>query len=253
MSQEKAKHTPIWKRFFNTLFLPLKLPMYYAGCLTGFVLIAIILIGALAFGFSNNLMGGLDWMNQLFGSAQMTLPANIYIPDVERVQALTQLTTTSYNYADVQGGQRDMPAWLATLYGDSVVMVTVGIIEAGIDVSQISQEDIVFDETSKSLVLNLPSPTLQSCYLDENQSYIVERDTAAFGVPLASLEDTIRQRALLDYRDRAIEEGILDTARSEAEATMREFLGAVVGEDVNLIIQFDAPIPNIPLPATCQG
>jgi hypothetical protein len=253
MSQEKTKNVPIWKRFFSTLFLPLKLPMYYAGCLTSVVLIVVVIIAALVFGFANNLLGGLDWMNRLFGSAQITLPANIYIPDVERVQALTQLTTTSYNYADVQGGQRDMPAWLAALYGDSVVMVTVGIIEAGIDVSQITEEDIMFDETSNSLVLNLPAPTLQSCYLDENQSYIVQRDTAAFGVPLANLEDIVRQRALLDYRDRAIEEGILDTARTEAEATMREFLGVIVGEEVNLVIQFDAPIPNTPLPATCQG
>jgi hypothetical protein len=253
MSQEKTKNVPIWKRFFSTLFLPLKLPMYYAGCLTSFVLVAVVIIAALVFGFANNMVGGLSWMNELFGSASIRLPANIYIPDVERVQALTQLTTTSYNYADVQGGQRDMPAWLAALYGDSVVMVTVGVIEAGIDVSQISQDDILFDELSQSLQISLPAPTLQSCYLDENQSYIVERNTAAFGVPLANLEDTIRQQALIDYRDRAVEEGILAEASTQAEATMREFLGVIMGEDVNIIIAFDAPIPNAPLPATCQG
>lgn len=238
---------------FNAFFLPLKLPMYYAGCLTSFVLMLIIIVAALAFGFANNLWSGLDFLNTLMGRPQLTLPANIYIPEVQRIQAFAQLTTTSYNYADVQGGQRDMPAWLASLYGDSVVMVTVGVIEAGIDVSQISQDDILFDETSNTLTLRLPYPSLQSCFLDENQSYIVERNTALFGVPLANLEDAIRQNALIDYRDRAIEEGILATAQVEAERVMREFLSLILNPETVLLIQFEAPVANAPLPATCQG
>lgn len=246
------KKNPIW-RFFDILFLPLKLPMYYAGCLTSFVLMLIVIVAALIFGLGNTMWGGLNFLSGLMGRPALTIPTNIYIPDVERIQTFARLTTTSYNYADVQGGQRDMPAWLAALYGDSVVMVTVGIIEAGIDVSQISQEDILFDESSNTLALQLPAPSLQNCFLDENQSYIVQRNTATFGVPLANLEDEIRQQALLDYRDRALEEGILATAQTEAENVMREFLGIVLNAETTLLIQFDAPLPDAPLPATCQG
>jgi hypothetical protein len=242
-----------FQTFFKILFFPLKLPMYYAGCLTSFVLMAIIIVGALVFGFANNMWSGIDFLNQLMGRPGLTLPANIYVPDVERIQTFAQLTTTSYNYADVQGGQRDMPAWLATLYGDSVIMVTVGVIQAGIDVSQISQDDILFDEANNILSLRLPYPTLQSCFLDENQSYIVQRNTSLFGVPLANLEDIVRQNALSDYRDRALEEGILMTAQTEAEAVMRDFLGIVLNPETSLVIQFDAPIPDAPLPATCLG
>ena len=74
---------------------------------------------------------------------QVFIPENVYIPPVERVQTLSGLTTTRYNYAEVTSGQRDMPAWLSTLYGDSVVMVIVGTIEAGIDVGQITEDNIV--------------------------------------------------------------------------------------------------------------
>jgi hypothetical protein len=242
-----------FRTFFRILFLPLKLPMYYAGCLTSFVLMAIVIVAALVFGFGNNMWNGLNFLNQLMGRPRINVPANIYVPDVQRIQNFARLTTTSYNYADVQGGQRNMPAWLATLYGDSVVMVTVGVIEAGIDVSQISQEDILFDEANNILSIQLPYPTLQSCYLDENQSYIVQRDIALFGVPLANLEDTVRQYALIDYRDRALEEGIITAAQTEAEVVMRDLLGLILNPETSLIIQFDAPIPDTPLPASCQG
>ena len=130
---------------------------------------------------------------------------------------------------------------------------TMPVIEAGIDVSQISSDDILFDEVNNILSLSLPYPTLQSCYLDEQQSYIVQRNTAAFGVPLNNLEDNIRQQALLDYRNRAIEEGILTTAQTEAERVMRDFLGIILNPETTLIVQFEAPLLDAPLPVTCQG
>jgi hypothetical protein len=49
-----------FRTFFRILFLPLKLPMYYAGCLTSFVLMAIVIIAALVFGFGNNMWNGLN-------------------------------------------------------------------------------------------------------------------------------------------------------------------------------------------------
>src|SRR5690606_14871902 len=119
--------------------------------------------------------------------ANVDIPDEIYIPPVDRVQALSELTTTRYDYAEVNWGQNNMPAWLSTLYGDSVVMVVVGTIEAGIDVSQSTEEDIVYDEATSTMIINLPAPVLQSCFIDESQSYVVERATALFAQPMANL------------------------------------------------------------------
>jgi Protein of unknown function (DUF4230) len=184
-------------------------------------------------------------------SARMVIPGGIYIPPVERVQALSRLTTTRYNYAQIVTGQREMPAWLAALYGDGLVMVAVGRIDAGIDVSQITEEDISYDASTNTLSLTLPAPTIQNCFLDENLSYTVERNTAFFGQPMTNLEDSVRQFAVREFRDKAIEEGILEDATIEAEAVLSEFLG-IVGSDTEVKLIFEDLIPDAEYPDSCR-
>src|SRR5690606_38453771 len=69
----------------------------------------------------------------LCSPARLPVPNNIYVPDVERVQALSALTTTRYNYANIVTGQTQVPGLLDRLYGESLVMVAVVHIDAGID------------------------------------------------------------------------------------------------------------------------
>jgi len=184
---------------------------------------------------------------------EIEIPDNVYIPPVERVQALFELTTTRYNYAEVTTSQRDMPAWLSALYGDSLIMVVVGTIEAGIDVSQVTEEDIVYDEVNRTLTVTLPPPTLQSCFLDESQSYVVRRETAVFADPLDNLEDELRQRVLVYYRDTALEEGILQDAETEARASLSELLSVLVNDEtVTINIVFEAQATEPVYPASCQ-
>lgn len=184
-------------------------------------------------------------------SARMVIPGGIYIPPVERIQALSRLTTTRYNYAQIVTGQREMPAWLGSLYGDGLVMVAVVHIDAGIDVSQISEEDIAYDSATNILSLTLPSPTVQNCFLDENLSYTVERNTAFFAQAMTNLEDDVRQYAVREFRDKAVEEGILEDAKLEAEAVLSEFLG-IVSEDITINLIFEEPILDADFPDSCR-
>lgn len=184
---------------------------------------------------------------------EVNIPDGIYIPTIERIQTLSELTTTQYNYAEVTSGQRNLPAWLSALYGDSVVMVVVGTVEAGIDVGQITEEDILYDAETKILTVTLPAPVLQSCFLDESQSYIVRRETAVFADPLDNLEDTLRQQALTYYRDTALEEGILVDAENDARASLTELLSILVNDEtVTVNIVFEPPILEPILPSSCQ-
>ncbi|MGB7337432.1 MAG: DUF4230 domain-containing protein [Phototrophicaceae bacterium] len=193
-------------------------------------------------------------VNVSFGdSAQPFIPDDVYIPTIERVQLLSELTTTRYNYADVTAGVVDMPQWLSALYGDSAVMVVVGTIEAGIDVGDITAESIVYDELTRIMTITLPAPELQSCFLDESQSYVVRRSTGFFADPMDNLEDELRQRALVYYRDTAIEEGILLDAETDARNTLGELLSILVNDDtVTITIDFLAPNPDEPFPQSCQ-
>ncbi|MEM9951783.1 MAG: DUF4230 domain-containing protein [Chloroflexota bacterium] len=181
------------------------------------------------------------------------IPDTVYVPDVERVQTLSQLTTTQYNYANVQSGAREIPQWLSILYGDSAVMVTVGTIEAGIDVSGLTQDAIIYDDLARTITITLPAPELQSCFLDESQSYVVSRDTGFFADPMDNLEDELRQRALIFHRDSALEDGILLDAETDARATLTDLLAILVNDEtVTVNINFLPPDPNAPLPPSCQ-
>ncbi len=183
--------------------------------------------------------------------AGVDIPEDVYIPPVERLQALSQLTTTRFNYSHIVTSEVEMPGILSGLYGQGLAYVAVGHINAGIDVSQISAEDIVYDEERNLLTVMLPAPTLQDCFLDEAQSYVVTRSTGLFAQPSIALESSARRFAIQQYRDMALEDGILEEARTQSIQVMEEFLASVVGDAV-LVVEVEPIDPNAPLPATCQ-
>ena len=101
-----------------------------------------------------------------------------------------------------------------------------------------------YNELSRTLTVNLPAPSLQTCFLDESQSYVVRRDTAIFADPLDHLEDSLRQNALIYYRDTAIEEGILIDAENDARSSLTELLAILVNDEsvtINIVFE-DAPL-----------
>jgi len=189
-----------------------------------------------------------DWDDRI----TVDVPDTVYVPSVERVQALSEIVTTRFNYSQVFTAQSDIPAALTRLYGENVVMVAVGHIEAGIDVSAISEEDITYNPSAQTLTLNLPAPALRACFLNESESYVVERERGAFADPSSELEDNTRDYALRQFREQAIEDGILDTATSETRTIMQEFLQSVSPAEVIVRINIAPPDTNALLPDTCR-
>lgn len=223
------------------------------GKVLGYVLIG-LMIGGVIFFLVDFLVGRpaayFCQMSGLCSPSQLPVPRNIYVPTVERVQALSQLTTTRYNYANIVTGQTDMPSLLSRLYGESLVMVAVVHINAGIDVGAIAEGDIVYDEATETITITLPPPTLQDCFLDENESYIAQRNSGIFAQPSTTLDTTTRRYAIRQFRDKALEDGILTDAANEAIEVVTEFMETVSDANVNVIVE---PInPDAPMPETCQ-
>ena len=189
-----------------------------------------------------------DWDDRI----TVDVPDTVYVPSVERVQALSEIVTTRFNYSQVFTAQSDIPAALARLYGENVVMVAVGHIEAGIDVSAISEEDITYNPSTQTLTINLPAPALRACFLNESESYVVERERGTFADPSSELEDNTRDYALRQFREQALEDGILDTAASETRTVMQEFLQSVSPTEVIVSINIAPPSTDAPLPDTCR-
>jgi hypothetical protein len=233
---------------------------FTGGCLNsfgrafGWLLVGLIIGGSILFAVDYLVGRPAAYFCNVTGlcsSARLPVPRpGIYVPTVERVQALSQLTTTRYNYANIITGQTDMPAILSRLYGESLVMVAVVHIDAGIDVSQITQDDIVYNEETQTITVTLPAPTLQDCFLDEGESYIAQRQSGIFAQPSPNLDTATRRFALAQFRNQALEDGILTEAATEAVTVVSEFLGTV--SEAEIIVNIEPTNPNAPLPETCS-
>jgi len=183
--------------------------------------------------------------------AGVEIPEDVYIPEVERIQALSQLTTTRFGYSHLVTSEVEMPGVLQGLYGQGLAYVAVGHITAGVDLSQLTPEDIDFDEASNVLTVTLPAPVLQDCFLDESQSYVVTRNTGVFAQPSTELESSARRFAIHQYRDMALEDRILEEAQQQSVEVVEEFL-ATVSENVIPVVETDPIDPTVVYPETCD-
>lgn len=174
-----------------------------------------------------------------------------FIPLVDRITQMREITTVRFNYANIVTSEREMPGILNALYGDRQVLIAVGHIEAGIDMSKINSDDLVYDEETSTLTINLPGPVIQSCFLNENESYVVERDSGLFAAPAPNLDTSGRRFALTQARIRAVEDDILGVAQEEAEVAVTEFIDLFVDDTITVVVTVDDPDPNAPLPSTC--
>lgn len=200
------------------------------GCLT----VIVGLIGGLILLSGVTINSFFDGVFDIFD--RQPVDYSVFVPVVDRVSELSELTTMRYNYANIVTSQFDMPEVLRALYGDRLVMVAVGHIEAGVDLDQLTQEDIVIDEETGILRVTLPPVTLQNCFLDESKIQVISRETGLFAAPPTSLDSAARRYAIRQFRDQAIEEGLLTDAQTEAERVIREFVSVVA-----LASGFDAP------------
>lgn len=220
-----------------------------AGCL----IVIVVLVGALVLSAGLSIDGFLREISRIFdgGSAQTR---SITIPTVDRVNRLSTLTTTRYNYANIVTTEIDMPQVLRALYGDRLVMIAVGHIQAGVDLSALGPEALVYDEAARTLTLQLPPPRLQECFLDESKTQIVERATGLFAQPATSLDLESRRYALRQFRNMALEDGILAETNENAVLVVRDFLGLLLdpADEITLVIVPSAPEAEAVLPDTCR-
>ena len=165
---------------------------------------------------------------------------------LNKIQALSALTTTRYSFSTIITTETDMPDWLKTLYGQKQVMVAVGYITAGIDMTKAKASDVQIGE---SIALTLPAPTLQDCILDEGKTYIAALEKGLFAPTNPTIDQQSRQFAIQQLRQSAINGDILTEAQTQAQTAITNFV-ELVGVN-NIQITFAPADPNTPLPESC--
>ncbi len=168
---------------------------------------------------------------------------------LEHIQNLTELTTTRFNYSNLVTSQRELPPILAGLYGDRMVMVAVGSITAGIDMRQVTANDIT--KQGDTMTITLPSPHLIDCFLNDQASYVVSRDTGLFAKPAPNLDTEARRFAVQQFRDAALNtDKVLDHVQDQAQNVLKTFVEGLGVKQVKVVTT--PPDPNAPMPDSCQ-
>ncbi len=144
---------------------------------------------------------------------------------VRRVQALAKLETSRYTLEKILDAERTrqgVPTWLA---GEKLVFVAHGEVVAGLDLSKLSEDDV--QVVGDTLTITLPEPEILYSRLDNENSYVYDRDEGLFSEADKDLEGHVRATAEQQLRESALEDGILDEARANGEQSLEALLGSM--------------------------
>jgi hypothetical protein len=160
--------------------------------------------------------------------ANLLNPTPTIIPDpvtyINEIRALARLETIQYSVEKVITGQTGGGTFEA-LFGDKILFVGHGTVIAGIDMEKLRPEDMHFE--NGVLTVNLPPAEIFIASLDNEKSYVYNRDTGLLTNPDPNLETLVRQSAEQEILKAAIEDGILEQAQINAEAYLFKFFSAL--------------------------
>ncbi|MFO7742161.1 MAG: DUF4230 domain-containing protein [Anaerolineae bacterium] len=140
---------------------------------------------------------------------------------VREVRGLSRLETAAYTVEKIITAEsRQGP--FAFLIGDRLIFVAHGQVIAGIDLGKLEESDVTIREGG-AVAIALPEAEVFVTALDNDQSYIFDRDTGVIGMNV-ELETAARQAAEEEILNAALEDGILDMAQRNAESYIRHLI-----------------------------
>ncbi len=181
-----------------------------------------------ALGPVNEMTGGLaTQVSQFLNPTPTVLPDPVTI--IRDVRTIARLETIQYSVEKVVTADRGQGN-LEFLFGDQLIFVAHGVVIAGIDLDEIGEDDLWLD--AGILYVKLPPTEIFVATLDNDKSYVYDRDTGLFTKGDIHLETAARQVAEDEIEKAALEDGILELARANAEAYLFRFLRTLGYPDV---------------------
>ena len=182
-------------------------------------------------------------------------PTPTVLPDpvtiVREVRALARLETIQYTVEKVIIAETGQGPF-GFLFGDRLLLVAHGMAIAGVDLEKLAPEDMWFDHRGRVYLL-MPEAELFVVTLDNDKSYVYDRDTGLLTHGDVNLESTARQAAEDEIRRAALEDGILEQARLNAENYLYRMMRSLGFPDIIFAEESDRPVSTqtiTPLPDT---
>jgi hypothetical protein len=155
---------------------------------------------------------------------------------VQRIQRLSRLETVVYSIDTVVEGSKSSPVLPDLLAGDRLLLVVHGQSIAGIDLAQLKPEDVRIEnkDGAQSIHVTLPASQLFVTTLDNQHTRVYARSTGLLVPVDQNLESDTRAKAQQQLQQAALADGILDTARKNARATITTLLYSLGFQQVDV-------------------
>ncbi len=176
----------------------------------------------------------------------LVVPATpVILPDptiiVNQINDVARLETAIVDMEKVITAERNSET-LWGLLGETLIFVANGRVVAGVDFAEMGPDDLaVVDPVT--VMVHLPDAKIfeDLPVLDNEKSYVADRDTGLLTRADPELETEVRQVAEATIREEALATGVVEQADQNAKLFMEEFLGGLGFEN---IIFTDGPPPK---------
>lgn len=231
-----------------------------SGCLRTFLIGTLIIVGLIiAFGvgitatslYSLN-KGVVEPIGSLVKKISLDVTPEVR-PDpvtvIRNINDLAQLQTASYTVEKIVTADGGSDGFLG-IFEDTLIFVAVGEVTAGIDLAKLTENDIRAG-SFESVAIRLPEPEIFIATLDNENSYVADRDTGLLTNADPQLETLARQAAEEEILNGALEQGILDIADENAKSVLEGFLKSLGFQEVVFVdgelpppVEYDPEIPK---------
>jgi hypothetical protein len=156
--------------------------------------------------------------------AEFINPTPTILPDpvtiVREVRSLARLETIQYTVEKIITAETKQEPF-GFLFGDRLILVAHGYLIAGVDLQKLGPDDVWLEKDV--MFVRLPEPDIFVATLDNEKSYVYDRDKGILTKGDITLESAARKAAENEIEKSAIEDGILDLARQNAEVFLYRF------------------------------
>jgi hypothetical protein len=205
----------------------------FLGVLSGLILV-LLLIVVLAFTFLSRqfdkAVQPIQEVNNRLSTqvSQFLHPTPTILPDpvsiINEVRSLARLETIQYSVEKVITAELNQGTF-GSLFGDRLLFVAHGYVIAGVDLSKITEDDLRM--VGETLRVKLPEAEVFVATLDNEKSYVYDRNTGLLRRADTQLESEARRVAEAEILRTATEDGILIQAQTNAETYLLSLLNSL--------------------------
>ena len=165
--------------------------------------------------------------------AKILNPTPTILPDpvtiINEVRSLARLETIQYSVEKIITAEVGQEIF-GPLFGDRLLFVAHGTVIAGVDLNKLETSDLNLN--GGVLTVRLPDAEIFIAAVDNEKSYVYDRQTGLFTKGEQDLETLARQAAEEEIYQAALDDGILDQAAVNGEVYLSKLFGALGFENV---------------------